>query len=89
MLFINLRPTYVWALLSSVLLNIHFNNYLTNYQMDFILVIFVIVNPHEGWQWKSFYVVQRNKDCNVQPDAAAQVEAGACLKKNLMMTQKW
>jgi hypothetical protein len=46
------------------------------------------VNPHEGWQWKSFYVVQRNKDCNVQPDAAATEWKLGHVKKSLMMTQK-
>jgi hypothetical protein len=77
MLFINLRPTYVWALLSSVLLQIY---------------ILIIISQIIKWTYINFrcresawrmaveilYVVQRNKDCNVQPDAAAMEEAGAC-----------
>jgi hypothetical protein len=36
----------------------------------------------------NLYVVQRIKDCNVQPDAAATEWKLGMPKKNLMMTQK-
>jgi hypothetical protein len=47
--------------------------------MDFILVNFRY-RESEGWQWKSFYVVQRNKDCNVHDAAATEWKLGHAQK---------
>jgi hypothetical protein len=55
--------------------------------MDFILVNFRY--RESAWDGSgNLYVVQRNKDCNVQPDAAAtEWKLGHAPKKSLMMTK--